>query len=127
MMDRRAPIRYANADGVSIAYRVMGTGPLDLVWVPGLVSNLEMDFEFPLFDRLIERLGPACSSPDRRNSAVRSIRSGCARAQPLSAAGVEGGAGDPASRVGGEEGDDLGDVVRGAEPVEGDGRHDTGF
>jgi class 3 adenylate cyclase len=56
MTDRRAPIRYADAGGVSIAYRVMGDGPLDVVWVPGLASNLEMDLESPAFDRLMRRL-----------------------------------------------------------------------
>ena len=56
MVDRQAPIRYANASGVSIAYRVMGEGPVDLVWVPGLASNLEMDFESAAFDRLMQRL-----------------------------------------------------------------------
>jgi len=55
-MMERGPIRYASAGGVNIAYRVMGTGPLDLVWVPGLASNLEMDFESPPFDRLMQRL-----------------------------------------------------------------------
>jgi pimeloyl-ACP methyl ester carboxylesterase len=56
MMDHLTPIRYANAGGVSIAYRVIGNGPLDLVWVPGFASNLENDFESPLFDRLMQRL-----------------------------------------------------------------------
>jgi class 3 adenylate cyclase len=55
-MDRHAPIRYADAGGVSIAYRVVGKGPLDLVWVPGLMSNLEMDLESPPFERLVQRL-----------------------------------------------------------------------
>jgi class 3 adenylate cyclase len=55
-MDRRGPIQYADASGVSIAYRVMGDGPLDLVWVPGLASNLEIDFESRTFDRLTQRL-----------------------------------------------------------------------
>ena len=49
-------IRYANAGGVEIAYRVMGTGPLDVVWVSGLASNLEIDFESPPYVRLMERL-----------------------------------------------------------------------
>ena len=56
MLDQRAPIRYANAGGVSIAYRVMGEGPLDLVWVPGLASNLEIDFESSSWCRLVQRL-----------------------------------------------------------------------
>jgi class 3 adenylate cyclase len=55
-MDRQAPIRYADAGGVSIAYRVMGEGPLDVVWVPGLIGNLEADLEGPAFVRLLQRL-----------------------------------------------------------------------
>jgi class 3 adenylate cyclase len=56
MMDDRPPIRYANAGGVGIAYRVMGEGPLDLVLVPGFSSNLEIDWENPLAARLYQRL-----------------------------------------------------------------------
>jgi len=46
-MDDRPPIRYAKAGEVSIAYRVLGDGPLDLVWVPGLSSNIEMEWADP--------------------------------------------------------------------------------
>ena len=55
-MDDVTPIRYASAVGANIAYRVIGDGPLDLVWVPGLASNLEIDFEYPAFVRLMRRL-----------------------------------------------------------------------
>ena len=55
-MDDRPPIRYAKAGEVSIAYRVMGEGPLDLVWVPGLAGNLEIDWESPFIVQLYERL-----------------------------------------------------------------------
>ena len=54
-MDHATPIRYASAGGLNIAYRVMGEGPLDVVWVPSL-SNLESDFEAAAFDRLMQRL-----------------------------------------------------------------------
>ena len=52
-------VSYARtADGVSLAYRVMGDGPLDLIWVPGFVSNFETLLELPdaadMFDRLAE-------------------------------------------------------------------------
>jgi class 3 adenylate cyclase/alpha-beta hydrolase superfamily lysophospholipase len=47
MMDDRPPIRYAKAGELSIAYRVWGEGPLDVVWVPGLASNLEIEWEIP--------------------------------------------------------------------------------
>ena len=55
-MDDRPPIRYVKAGDVSIAYRVLGEGPLDLVWVPGLFSNLEVEWEDPFRVRLFERL-----------------------------------------------------------------------
>jgi class 3 adenylate cyclase/pimeloyl-ACP methyl ester carboxylesterase len=47
MMDDRPPVRYAKADKLNIAYRVWGEGPLDVVWVPGLASNLEIEWELP--------------------------------------------------------------------------------
>jgi pimeloyl-ACP methyl ester carboxylesterase len=56
MMDDRPPIRYAKAGEVSIAYRVMGEGPLDLVWVPGIAGNLEIEWEDPFRVRLLQRL-----------------------------------------------------------------------
>ncbi len=34
-------IRYAKSGDVSIAYAVLGDGPVDLVFVPGFVSNVE--------------------------------------------------------------------------------------
>ena len=41
-------IRYARTpDGVSLAYRVDGEGPIDLVFVPGFVSHLELLWEEP--------------------------------------------------------------------------------
>jgi pimeloyl-ACP methyl ester carboxylesterase len=49
--------RYAkSADGVSIAYQVVGDGPLDLVWVPGWVSHVEAIWEEPSAARFLERL-----------------------------------------------------------------------
>ena len=41
-----APVRYAKThDGVHIAYQVVGDGPLDMVCVPGWISNLEMAWD----------------------------------------------------------------------------------
>jgi class 3 adenylate cyclase len=51
-----APTRYANSDGVSIAYRVHGEGPLDLVFVPGFVSHVEVLWEEPAAARFKRRL-----------------------------------------------------------------------
>jgi len=49
--------RYARtADGVSIAYAVVGEGPRDLVAVPGWVSHLEAGWEEPTLAQFYERL-----------------------------------------------------------------------
>jgi len=52
----RGPIRYAQSGDVSIAYRVTGDGPLDLVLVPGFFSHLEYDWEEPRHAAFLERL-----------------------------------------------------------------------
>jgi class 3 adenylate cyclase/pimeloyl-ACP methyl ester carboxylesterase len=48
--------RYAMSGDVHIAYQVMGTGPLDLVLVPGFVSHLDIQMEHPAAARFFERL-----------------------------------------------------------------------
>ena|SRR5215831_9457471 len=47
---------YAKSGDVHVAYQVMGTGPLDLVVVPGFISHLDLMFENPLLLRFMERL-----------------------------------------------------------------------
>jgi len=49
--------RYAKSGDVRIAYQVTGGGPLDLVFVPGFVSNLELAWEEPGWAYLFARLG----------------------------------------------------------------------
>ena len=41
--------RYTRSGGVDIAYQVVGDGPLDVVWVPGFVSHVEMFWDLPGF------------------------------------------------------------------------------
>jgi class 3 adenylate cyclase len=48
--------RYADSDGVSIAYQVHGEGPLDLVLVPGFVSHVELLTEEPGVARFFRSL-----------------------------------------------------------------------
>jgi len=48
--------RYARSGDLSIAYQVIGDGPLDLVYVPGWVSNIETAWEDPHVSRFLERL-----------------------------------------------------------------------
>ena len=51
------PIRYAHNGDVSIAYTVGGNGPVDLLFIGGFVSHLELGLELPLAQRFFERLG----------------------------------------------------------------------
>jgi len=48
--------RYAKSGSVNIAYQVTGSGPLNLVLVPGWVSDLEYAWEEPSFARFLHRL-----------------------------------------------------------------------
>jgi len=48
--------RYAKSGDINIAYQVVGDGPLDLVWVPGMVSHLEVGWEEPSYRRFFDRL-----------------------------------------------------------------------
>jgi len=48
--------RYAKSGGVNIAYQVVGSGPRDLIVVPGWVSNIDVFWEEPSFARLLTRL-----------------------------------------------------------------------
>src|SRR6267154_489611 len=48
--------RYAKSGEVRIAYQVVGQGSLDLVFVPGWLSNLEVHWEEAGFSHLLHRL-----------------------------------------------------------------------
>ena len=48
--------RYAKSGGVNIAYQVVGGGPLDLIYVPGWISNVELMWEEPAHAHVLERL-----------------------------------------------------------------------
>ena len=48
--------RYARSGEYSIAYQVVGEGELDLVYVPGLASHLEVFWEEPAYSRFLHRL-----------------------------------------------------------------------
>ena len=49
-------VRYAKSGDLRIAYQVVGDGPIDLVYVPGWVSNIEVSWEHPGLARFYERL-----------------------------------------------------------------------
>jgi len=51
-----APIRYARAAGVQVAYQILGHGPIDIVYVPGLLNLIEATAEEPAIERHFERM-----------------------------------------------------------------------
>src|SRR5262249_8132476 len=48
--------RYARSGDIRIAYQVVGSGPFDLVYVPGFASNIDAVWEMPLQARYFSRL-----------------------------------------------------------------------
>ena len=50
------PTRYARSGDASIAYQVVGDGPLDLVLVLGFATHLELQWESPALARFFERI-----------------------------------------------------------------------
>ena len=48
--------RYAQSGEYSIAYQVVGEGDLDLIYMPGFASNLDVFWEEPRYSRFLDRL-----------------------------------------------------------------------
>jgi pimeloyl-ACP methyl ester carboxylesterase/class 3 adenylate cyclase len=48
--------RYAQSSDLSIAYQSAGSGPPDILFVPGFVSNVELMWDVPWINRALERL-----------------------------------------------------------------------
>ncbi len=48
--------RYAQSGDLNIAYQVVGDGPIDLVFVPGFVSHLDLQWAEPRVARFLEKL-----------------------------------------------------------------------
>ena len=48
--------RYARSGDLNIAYQAFGTGPLDLVVVPGFISHVEFAWQEPLLARFLRKL-----------------------------------------------------------------------
>ena len=49
-------IRFAMSGDVHIAYQVVGDGPVDVVWIPDWLSNIEIQWELPANARFLNRL-----------------------------------------------------------------------
>src|SRR5204862_2260796 len=50
------PTQYAKSGDTSIAYQVVGEGPMDLVLVLGFATHVELQWESPPFARFFERI-----------------------------------------------------------------------
>jgi pimeloyl-ACP methyl ester carboxylesterase len=55
-----AETSYASCGGLSLAYRVFGDGPIELVFVGPFVSHVELFWTLPEFKAFFERLGTFC-------------------------------------------------------------------
>ena len=52
--------KYARSDDVRIAYPITGDGPFDVVWAPGTMSHLDLDWEIPQRALFFERFSKFC-------------------------------------------------------------------
>jgi class 3 adenylate cyclase len=52
----RPETRYAKHGDLSIAYQVVGEGPIDVVLIPALASNIEISWELRFFSSFLKRL-----------------------------------------------------------------------
>jgi len=50
------PVCYLQRDGVSIAYQVVGDEPVDLLFIPGAISHLALEWESPYWRRWCDRI-----------------------------------------------------------------------
>ena len=52
--------RYAKSGDLHVAYQVFGDGPFDLVYAPGFISHVEMNWELPYWTHIFRRLAQFC-------------------------------------------------------------------
>ncbi|MGZ4713833.1 MAG: alpha/beta fold hydrolase [Acidimicrobiia bacterium] len=55
-MPKPPEVRYARSGELSIAWFEHGEGPLDIVYVPGFISNADLVWEMPVYRYAIERM-----------------------------------------------------------------------
>jgi class 3 adenylate cyclase len=54
------PTRYAKSGDLNIAYQVVGDGPFDLLYAPGFISHVEMNWELPYWTAIFRHLSRFC-------------------------------------------------------------------
>jgi pimeloyl-ACP methyl ester carboxylesterase/DNA-binding CsgD family transcriptional regulator len=53
----KGAVRYVSNGGIHIAYKIIGDGPVDLLFIHGFLSNLEIAFEDPEYTNFFEQIG----------------------------------------------------------------------
>lgn len=48
--------KFALSSGISIAYQVVGEGPIDIVFVPGFMSHVELNWEYSFYASILKDL-----------------------------------------------------------------------
>jgi class 3 adenylate cyclase len=68
----RDEVRYATSGDLRIAYQTFGAGDLELVFVPGFISNLDVVWQTRTFGPVLERLGSfaRCVTFDKRGTGL---------------------------------------------------------
>jgi pimeloyl-ACP methyl ester carboxylesterase/DNA-binding CsgD family transcriptional regulator len=107
----RPQTRYARSGDVRLAYQVVGNGPLDLVYVPGFINNLDLLWDEANYVRLLTRVAafsrlilfdkrgtglsdPVADAPtlEQRMDDVRAVMDAAGSARALILGASEGGA-----------------------------------
>jgi pimeloyl-ACP methyl ester carboxylesterase len=52
--------KYARSGDVHIAYQISGDSPVDVIWAPGTMSHLDLDWEIPQRALFLERFSKFC-------------------------------------------------------------------
>jgi pimeloyl-ACP methyl ester carboxylesterase len=55
-VNKRPDTQFARNGDLSIAYQVAGDGPIDLVFVPGFMSHVEMNWDYLFYSAALDRL-----------------------------------------------------------------------
>src|SRR6059058_1239654 len=66
------PVQYARSGEKTLAYRIIGEGEIEAIFVPGILSHIEVVMEEPGMARFFERMGSFCRlvTFDRRGSGM---------------------------------------------------------
>ena len=77
--------RYAKtADGVHIAYQTVGTGPVDIAFVMGWTTHIELMWKEPTLARFLSRLAAFSRFDPLRQARYRTVRPRARRSAPVS-------------------------------------------